>query len=184
MKQPICLFALALFLGSGSLFAQQTQTVQPQMPAENTRQEDRKIEKTEINRQELSSDKITLVRDANLPPVGERTPGSTLERQMSGRGPDQVMGPDNQPLDINKIRVITPEQYKTLAPDAQKAIDQDPYYVVSDKERKEVMVEFIRRHAQVSAIEAERQTMQIQESLPSQQEKDAEKAAQKPHSPE
>lgn len=137
-----------------------------------------------VSQQELGAEKITLVRDANLQVGQAATPTQSLTRQYATKSPDQVTGPDNNPLDINKIRVITPAQFATLAPDAQKAIEADPYFIVSDKSRMEVMAEFIKTHAQDDLSRSLQQAAPAvaapseYDGMPTQAEKDTEKATQ------
>jgi len=173
LVQHLAVAGLFLALGS-TASAQQTQ-VTPNTPKTGP-----------VTHEELGTEKITLVRDANLPAGQASTPTQSLSRQYNATSPSQVTGPNNSPLDINKIRVITPAQFATLAPDAQKAIEADPYYVVSDKSRKEVMADFIKAYAQDDLSRALQQPAPAvavptpDQGLPSQAEKEATKAAQSP----
>jgi hypothetical protein len=171
MKRSIYTLAAFVLAMTGSTFAQQTQvsTTEPKAGG--------------VTHQEIGTEKITLVRDANLQAGQESTPTQSLNRQYAAKSPQQVTGPDNNPLDINKIRVITPAQFATLAPDAQKAIEADPYYVVSDKTRMEVMAEFIKTHSQDDLSRSLQQSAPAvaapseYDGMPTQAEKDAQKAA-------
>jgi hypothetical protein len=176
LAQQLAVAGLFLaFIGTAA--AQQTQ-VTPNTPKTGP-----------VTHEEVGTEKITLVRDANLPAGQSSTPTQSLSRQYSTKSPSQVTGPDNNPLDINKIRVITPAQFATLAPDAQKAIEADPYYVVTDKSRKEVMAEFIKTYAQDDLSRALQQSAPAvavptpDQGLPTQAEKEAAKAAQAPEAP-
>ncbi len=168
MKSTFSLMLFVFSAGAANLVAQQNQ-VSPSEPV-----------KTQVNHEEISTEKITLVRDANLPPLEQRTSGNSLQSQYVGKTPEHVTGPDNNPLDINKIRVITPEKFATLAPDAQKLIEADPYYVVTDKSQKEVMADFIKQYSQGQMSRSDKQpvTAPDTQGLPTQEQKETEKATE------
>ncbi|GEM_PF-1719259 len=172
MKRSTFALSALLLAMTSSAFAQQSQITTTEPKASG------------LTQQEIGSEKITLVRDANLPVGQANTPTQSLSRQYATQSPDQVTGPDNNPLDINKIRVITPAQFATLAPDAQTAIKADPYYVISDKSRMEVMAEFIKTNAQDDLSRSLHQSAPAvaapseYEGMPTQAEKDSQKAAE------
>ena len=138
MKKSATLLT-AIILGSAGAMMAQTPSTTPSQPTNS-----------KVVKKQVSADHITLVKDANLPPIGEHTVGNSLESQYVTKGPVDITSPDNKPLDINKVQIITPQAYEALSAEEKKKIDEDPYYMVTNKSRKEAMVEMIRSYSNQS----------------------------------
>ncbi len=121
--------------------------------------------------------------------MGSQSPTESLRQQYVYRGQGDIMGPDEKPLDINRVKVITPANYEALQPEAKAEIDADPYYVVTDKSRKEVMADFVRQYSRVVSnpslaipeqgvrVVNEAPAEAVPERMPTHAEKEAMKAA-------
>lgn len=134
----LALFAAVCGLGMASL--------QAQTPTQNQEK------KQEVTRSTISTDEITLIKDSDRNALEDRSPASVLQSRVdAGHSNVQTEAPASQALDINKVRVIHPNNYNALSDEQKAKIDANPYYVVSELSRREVMAEFINGERAVSA---------------------------------
>lgn len=85
------------------------------------------------------------IRTESLQKPGQPTdsPAELLGRKYAEDAPAAPEEGREARLDINKVRVITPDVYGGLPAERQSVIDADPYWFVTDKTRRQVMAELI-----------------------------------------
>ncbi len=136
----------AAFCGVG-MVALEAQTPTPDKQTKTVKTTDGQ----QVNQSTISTDEITLIRDMEKSPMEDRSPAATLKTRVESRqaGNNQAEQ-GRKSVDINKVRVIHPNNYNALSDKEKSKIDANPYYVVSDKSRREVMAEFINQQRSVT----------------------------------
>jgi hypothetical protein len=122
--------------------------LQAQSPAVQDEASSDAPKKQQVTQSTISRDEITLIKDMDQSPLEKRDPASILQSRVDAGQSKVQQSPNSEAsnsgaLDINKVRVIHPNNYNALSDERKAAIDADPYYVVSDLSRREIMAEFI-----------------------------------------
>lgn len=119
---------LMLFCAAAGTAAAQT-PVAPDAPAKAPTQ---RVERSEIQ-----------VESLQKPAQPTDSPAELLGRKYAEDAPATPEDGREARVDINKVRVVTPQVYGGLPAERQAVIDADPYWFVTDKTRRQVMAELI-----------------------------------------
>lgn len=94
-----------------------------------------------IQRVEVEGDQVTLWKDSGM--KLDESHAETVRRNAGVMSSNET---GDLRDDLRKIRVMKPTTYEALNEEERRAIDEDPFYFVTEKSREQVMGDYLIEH--------------------------------------